>query len=159
MSTAQDSSTTRIAPRSASHPPDQDTNRPPGPKKKRVINALAACNSCRKRKSRCNGARPTCDACARRGQECTWDVEPGFRKREAERRKLDNLKAEHKDLQNVMRQIRDGSPQQIEAILRRLRDGEIDGIEAMDVTHVIKDSDSSANSTPTSSPVRPLARA
>ena len=33
----------------------------------------SACNSCRKRKLRCNGARPVCRTCETNNRECDWE--------------------------------------------------------------------------------------
>ncbi|KAJ1326007.1 transcriptional regulatory protein GAL4 [Microdochium nivale] len=48
-------------------------NNTSGLKRQRVA---LACNPCRTRKSRCNGARPKCDLCERMAFDCTYDA-PG----------------------------------------------------------------------------------
>lgn len=47
----------------------QDTN-PPRQKRKRVSHA---CQACRQRKSRCDGARPVCQLCSQNGLVCQYD--------------------------------------------------------------------------------------
>src|ERR1700759_3794463 len=32
-----------------------------------------ACNTCRKRKSKCNGERPVCQTCENTGRDCEWE--------------------------------------------------------------------------------------
>ncbi|KXJ90070.1 fungal-specific transcription factor domain-domain-containing protein [Microdochium bolleyi] len=52
---------------------DMQGNNTSGLKRQRVA---LACNPCRTRKSRCNGARPKCDLCERMAFDCTYDA-PG----------------------------------------------------------------------------------
>ncbi|KAJ0418320.1 fungal-specific transcription factor domain-containing protein [Aspergillus carlsbadensis] len=66
-----------MQPQQLRHNGSQSDNRGPetesvGPAYKRRRVALA-CRTCRKRKSRCDGARPTCRHCAELGQDCTYD--------------------------------------------------------------------------------------
>ncbi|KAH7039583.1 fungal-specific transcription factor domain-containing protein [Microdochium trichocladiopsis] len=50
-----------------------DTSPSAGPVSKRKRTALA-CNVCRSRKSRCNGARPQCSMCSAAGFECIYET-------------------------------------------------------------------------------------
>ncbi|CAG9988603.1 unnamed protein product [Clonostachys byssicola] len=50
------------------------------PSFKRQRTALA-CNSCRNRKSRCNGTRPQCAMCVEMGLDCVYQ-QPGYRRKE-----------------------------------------------------------------------------
>ncbi|KAL7424094.1 hypothetical protein Q5752_001679 [Cryptotrichosporon argae] len=49
------------------------------PSKKRRNNVAKACVNCRRRKTKCDGAKPTCGTCAGYRDECAWDEDDGRR--------------------------------------------------------------------------------
>ncbi|UZP34695.1 hypothetical protein NXS19_002511 [Fusarium pseudograminearum] len=55
-----------------SRPPAQ-SSRTPLPRQHRAGVSIA-CEFCRKRKTRCNGARPQCASCAKNGVACTYNL-------------------------------------------------------------------------------------
>lgn len=117
-----------------SDPPEQDDHQLEGGKKRRLMSKVAACNACRKRKSRCDGVRPCCGACDQQTRKCIYDVEPGVSRHKSMRHRLDVLETKHKSLQDVVHKIRDGSPEQVDLLLRRLKAGDVDGIEPIVIT-------------------------
>lgn len=113
---------------------EQDDHQLEGGKKRRLMSKVAACNACRKRKSRCDGVRPCCGACNQQTRKCIYDVEPGVSRHKSIRHRLDVLETKHKFLQDVVHKIRDGTPEQVDLLLRRLKAGDVDGIEPMGIT-------------------------
>ena len=114
--------------------PEQDDHHLEGGKKRRLMSKVAACNACRKRKSRCDGVRPCCGACNQQTRKCIYDVEPGVSRHKSIRRRLDILENKHRFLQDVVHKIRDGTPEQVDLLLQRLKAGGVDGIEPMSIT-------------------------
>jgi hypothetical protein len=56
---------------------DQDTSGDPSlPQKRKRVQVKVACDSCRIKKSACDGQRPICAACSRRGTSCTFGGRP-----------------------------------------------------------------------------------
>ncbi|KAF2624138.1 hypothetical protein BU25DRAFT_450824 [Macroventuria anomochaeta] len=47
-----------------------------GPPRKRQKLTTTACEPCRSRKIRCNGAKPNCEACSKRAQQCIYQTTP-----------------------------------------------------------------------------------
>nr|XP_031857403.1 uncharacterized protein CI109_007182 [Kwoniella shandongensis]KAA5524475.1 hypothetical protein CI109_007182 [Kwoniella shandongensis] len=63
-------------------------------RRRRVDHITKACDSCRIKKTRCDGALPTCGPCSNKGLDCTHEKEDGRKKRGDSgslREKLDNL--------------------------------------------------------------------
>ncbi|KAK8845357.1 hypothetical protein IAR55_006070 [Kwoniella newhampshirensis] len=89
MSSAEDD-------RRGSMPPAADNLEPLGAKKRRrnVDHVTKACDSCRTKKTRCDGVVPICGPCSRKGIECTSVKTDGRKKRGGNgniREKLDDL--------------------------------------------------------------------
>lgn len=51
-----------------------------GPSKRRGQYASRACNGCRRRRCKCDGAQPTCGTCGFYGRECSWSLESDARR-------------------------------------------------------------------------------
>ncbi|KAL1305689.1 hypothetical protein AAFC00_007280 [Neodothiora populina] len=80
--------------------------------KRRAPITNVACDGCRKRKTKCNGARPACGNCLKRGvQICSYDVGG------PQSSKIANLKATNAELQTELRNYRDAFDE-----LHRLRE-------------------------------------
>ncbi|KAI4845445.1 hypothetical protein E4T44_05606 [Aureobasidium sp. EXF-8845] len=75
---------------------------------------LAACRPCRKRKSRCDGARPRCNTCIDKASPCVYSVEEGKTQQQASREEL-------RAYRTVVCMLRRASPPDTEVILRHLR--------------------------------------
>ncbi|KAL2866488.1 uncharacterized protein BJX67DRAFT_372467 [Aspergillus lucknowensis] len=83
------------------------------PAKRRRV--ALACQTCRERKIRCDGARPRCGTCQKRGithQLCKYLVIAGTAKYQSERAYIDSLHAHIKDLGGIPEQF--DSPRQAE---------------------------------------------
>ncbi|KAI9704048.1 MAG: hypothetical protein M1820_005670 [Bogoriella megaspora] len=67
------------------------------PKQAKVDRAVthAACQACRKRRSKCDGTRPECRKCQEKRTPCVYDVEPG-------QTRVDALKSRNADLESSL---------------------------------------------------------
>ncbi|KAI8966706.1 hypothetical protein F5Y11DRAFT_307617 [Daldinia sp. FL1419] len=98
----------------------------------------AACEACRKRKSKCNADRPKCSLCVRHDTDCRYATAPAETHSQALKRKHSELqnritpyeelfgllktKSEHESLE-ILRRIRTGND--VGDILRHARDGDL----------------------------------
>lgn len=98
--------------------------------KRRPVNV--ACESCRKRKSRCNGGKPVCEMCARRGvKACSYADGDGLKQENFE------LKVENEQLHDLLNRIRTLSEKEAQEVFTRLRTAE----DPLAVLGFIKDAD------------------
>ncbi|EFY97999.1 Zn(2)-C6 fungal-type DNA-binding domain protein [Metarhizium robertsii ARSEF 23] len=74
---------------------------------KRRRSTFVACNTCRVRKTGCDGNRPSCTRCMRRGTPCTY-VSAGLEETPAMaiRREIETLKQEKSKLQELLNMLR-----------------------------------------------------
>lgn len=77
-----------------------------------------ACQACRKRKARCDGAKPTCNTCCRRGTECSYTV---LDTNVMLVRDAAKLKIENHELRNLIRLLSALSEPEAHDIFMRLR--------------------------------------
>ncbi|KAI1633796.1 hypothetical protein F4809DRAFT_569424 [Biscogniauxia mediterranea] len=93
-----------------------------GPPLKRRVVSKAACNSCRLKKTRCDGKRPTCTACLRGGLECNYVTassdETPFR---ALKREVETLRKTSDDMLELYELLRTVPDATALDILRRLK--------------------------------------
>ncbi|OAA66323.1 Zn(2)-C6 fungal-type DNA-binding domain protein [Cordyceps fumosorosea ARSEF 2679] len=100
-------------------------------------NTAAACDNCRKHKTKCSGDRPACRRCAQRRLPCIYAARPGETEAQAVRRGYRALRAratEHEevvallrrlpeaDAGNLLRRLRAGAP--LAAVLNQVRAGD-----------------------------------
>ncbi|KAF5639432.1 nitrate assimilation regulatory nirA [Fusarium tjaetaba] len=97
---------------------------------KRTVTSVA-CESCRRRKIKCNGLRPKCLACTNRRAECVYLAKPTETRISAIKRKHDELQRQledggssESDLQQLFEAIRDRDEKDAMTIMRRIRAGE-----------------------------------
>ncbi|SCO81443.1 related to nitrate assimilation regulatory protein nirA [Fusarium oxysporum] len=97
---------------------------------KRTVTSVA-CETCRRRKIKCNGLRPKCLACTNRRAECVYMTEPSETRISAIKRKHDELQKQledggssQSDLQQLFDAIRDRDEKDAMTIMRRIRTGE-----------------------------------
>ncbi|KAI1393371.1 uncharacterized protein F4822DRAFT_9754 [Hypoxylon trugodes] len=98
----------------------------------------AACEACRKRKSKCNAERPRCTLCVRHGTDCRYATDPAETHSQALKRKyseaqnqitpyeelfdLLKTKSETESLE-ILRRIRTGN--NVDSIIRHAKDGDL----------------------------------
>ncbi|CAJ2511194.1 Uu.00g068190.m01.CDS01 [Anthostomella pinea] len=110
-------------------PPVPESSLPAQHRAKRAATA-AACEACRKRKSKCNAARPRCSGCVEKQTACEYRTRPTETHPQAQKRKLSDLELRcqaYEDLFNIVRSRPDHDSLQI---LERIRSG-------IDIHHVL----------------------
>ncbi|KDN47830.1 hypothetical protein RSAG8_03250, partial [Rhizoctonia solani AG-8 WAC10335] len=76
--------------------------------KRRAHHATKACNSCRRRRCKCDGVHPICGTCTFYGHECTWSQEEDAR-RPATKQLVESLRVRIRELESELSQIRAAS--------------------------------------------------
>ncbi|KIW13954.1 hypothetical protein PV08_06735 [Exophiala spinifera] len=81
----------------------------PSSKKKQASGRIsAACEACKKRKTKCTGGPPPCHLCENLGTECVIDLSLDMRRRAALQRTIDESKSYQDTLNRLMDAIREG---------------------------------------------------
>ncbi|OQV01549.1 Fungal Zn2-Cys6 binuclear cluster domain-containing protein isoform 2 [Cladophialophora immunda] len=83
----------------------------------------AACEACKKRKTKCTGGPPPCQLCETLGTDCVIDLSLDMRRRAAFQRTLDESRTYQDALNNLLDGIREGPSPRLEAMLQRIRGG------------------------------------
>ncbi|RFN50766.1 nitrate assimilation regulatory protein nira [Fusarium flagelliforme] len=103
------------------------------PKRIRPVTGVA-CDSCRRRKTKCNGLRPLCSPCKVRGLQCVYATQPSETRISAMKRKHDELQkqveqgeASQSHLQQLFDAIRDRNEEDAATIMTRIRAGQDPG--------------------------------
>ncbi|CUA70896.1 Nitrogen assimilation transcription factor nirA [Aspergillus nidulans FGSC A4] [Rhizoctonia solani] len=73
--------------------------------KRRAHHATKACNSCRRRRCKCDGVHPICGTCTFYGHECTWSQEEDAR-RPATKQLVESLRVRIRELESELSQLR-----------------------------------------------------
>lgn len=123
------STTTPLRPLLPANSPDpasrrafpQPASHKDGPRKSYV---LAACEACRRRKSKCSGERPICLVCSRRGSDCQYTTSVSETRGQALKRRYNQLNTADSPHRTLVELLTSTSDQQALAILRRLRAGD-----------------------------------
>ncbi|KAL2397956.1 hypothetical protein ABEF93_006552 [Exophiala dermatitidis] len=95
------------------------------PPKKRQPSARisAACEACKKRKTKCTGGPPPCQLCHSLGTQCVIDLSLDMRRRAALQRTLDESKAYQDNLNTLLDGIRAGPSNRLDALVGYIRGG------------------------------------
>ncbi|KAK7911499.1 hypothetical protein PG985_013980 [Apiospora marii] len=109
----------RPAPPSASRHTTPQLTQPEEPPAKRKVTEVA-CQGCRTRKSKCDGASPQCATCVKRGTECIY---PGVENPQALRRKYQEVELLLRSHQELYDMIQNKSEEEGFEIVRRIRRG------------------------------------
>lgn len=83
----------------------------------------AACEACKKRKTKCTGGPPPCQLCQSLGTECVIDLSLDMRRRAALQRTVDESKSYQEALNRLIECIRDGNSPHYEQLLDYVRGG------------------------------------
>ncbi|KAH6953155.1 hypothetical protein DER45DRAFT_575162 [Fusarium avenaceum] len=99
------------------------------------VGVTIACETCRRRKVRCNGHRPRCAGCARAGSDCTYslttadhDLSRRFKHAEMERTENQNLidllrSRNHEEANSILDLLRQDTS--VRDILRKIEHGDM----------------------------------
>ncbi|KAM0274397.1 hypothetical protein ACHAQH_007899 [Verticillium albo-atrum] len=85
--------------------------------------APAACQECRKQKTKCSADRPQCLRCQRLSKECIYDTALLETPRQSLQRKHGELEVRNSNLEHLFGFLRDGPEADVAAVVRRLREG------------------------------------
>ncbi|KAK8070948.1 hypothetical protein PG997_011151 [Apiospora hydei] len=104
----------------------EDTN------KRKRIGTQIACNSCRVKKTRCDGRRPTCGPCRKRTTDCTYSPRKDLGEEPHEMLELLKWLPEHRavDVLKVLR-ANDGDCAAALAVIKSSRGGPADPLTSM----------------------------
>ncbi|KAG7127169.1 Oleate-activated transcription factor 1 like protein [Verticillium longisporum] len=103
--------------------PMPSPKRIPRPPRQRTSVTSAACEACRKRKSKCTGERPECRPCVKRGQQCDYATEPAETRAQAMRRQHGAFLKERSVYEELYGVLMDLSDIDAMHMLQRLRSG------------------------------------
>lgn len=92
-------------------------------KRQSTARISAACEACKKRKTKCTGGPPPCQLCQSLGTECVIDLTLDMRRRAALQRTVDESKSYQDALNRLIECIRDGSSPQYESLVEYVRGG------------------------------------
>ncbi|KAI0142576.1 hypothetical protein F4776DRAFT_612622 [Hypoxylon sp. NC0597] len=103
---------------------------------KRVA-TTAACEACRKRKSKCTAERPRCSVCVERQTPCEYTTLPTETHLKAQKRKLTDLEIRCEAYEDLFGILRSRSNEETAQVLQRLRTGE----DALTIVKAVQDGD------------------
>ncbi|KAI1612654.1 hypothetical protein EDD36DRAFT_452246 [Exophiala viscosa] len=83
----------------------------------------AACEACKKRKTKCTGGPPPCQLCQTMGTECVIDLSLDMRRRAALQRTIDESKSYQGSLDGLIEGIRYGPSHHLESLFQYIRSG------------------------------------
>ncbi|KAI0845263.1 hypothetical protein F5Y00DRAFT_265794 [Daldinia vernicosa] len=101
------------------------------------IAAPAACEACRKRKSKCTAERPRCSVCVERQTPCEYTTLPTETHLRAQKRKLTDLEIKCQAYEDLFGILRSRPDEEIAQVLQRLRMGE----DAQTIVKAVQDGD------------------
>ncbi|KIW06719.1 uncharacterized protein PV09_02414 [Verruconis gallopava] len=112
------------------------------PKKRSAV--IAACDSCRHKKIRCDGKRPECASCVRHRIDCRYATVKGESRSAALKRKYNDYEQENSQLKQVLEAMRTKPYKEAIAILNLVRSTShlmevLDHITSLDLTSFTQD--------------------
>ncbi|KAK5220079.1 hypothetical protein LTR96_006259 [Exophiala xenobiotica] len=111
--------------------------------KKRQTSARisAACEACKKRKTKCTGGPPPCQLCENLGTECVIDLSLDMRRRAALQRTIDESRSYQETLNQLMDSIREGPSPRLNSLYDIIKSGGSNQDTAAAIQHYLRDSD------------------
>lgn len=101
----------------------QSSKTPGGRKRTGNARISAACEACKKRKTKCSGGPPPCQLCKTLGTECVIDLSLDMRRRAAFRRTVDESKSFQDALNALIDGIREGPSTRLEVLFEHIKSG------------------------------------
>ncbi|KXS95909.1 hypothetical protein AC578_2633 [Pseudocercospora eumusae] len=90
-------------------------------RRQKRVTVRAACEECRLRKTKCDGARPVCGRCETRRQPCVYSTGPEESRNEALRRIWQAREEQFNSLLSILNLLQRGSEEQALIALQRIR--------------------------------------
>ncbi|KAK5557109.1 hypothetical protein LTR46_004920 [Exophiala xenobiotica] len=111
--------------------------------KKRQTSARisAACEACKKRKTKCTGGPPPCQLCENLGTECVIDLSLDMRRRAALQRTIDESRSYQETLNQLMDSIREGPSPRLNSLYDIIKSGGSNQDTAAAIQHYLRDRD------------------
>ncbi|KAI2468404.1 hypothetical protein F4781DRAFT_269312 [Annulohypoxylon bovei var. microspora] len=97
----------------------------------------AACEACRKRKSKCSAERPRCSVCVERQTACEYTTLPTETHLKAQKRKLTDLEIKCQEYEDLFGILRSRQDHETADILNRIRTGE----DVQTIVQAVQDGD------------------
>jgi hypothetical protein len=120
------------APGDESQPPNKDSSPSSSSSSKKPRQISLACLACRRRKSKCDGARPACSPCKSGSRDCQYDGEPEDVSRNATlKRQKDNLQQHVDRLEEVLGLLSSRAEAEAASILRLMRAADLNDIDSL----------------------------
>ncbi|KIW62405.1 hypothetical protein PV04_10583 [Phialophora macrospora] len=92
-------------------------------KKASSVRVSAACEACKKRKTKCSGGPAPCQLCETLGTECVIDLSLDMRRKAAFQRTIDESKNCQDALNALLDAVREGPSQRLDALFDYIRSG------------------------------------
>ncbi|KAI0884524.1 uncharacterized protein GGS22DRAFT_188736 [Annulohypoxylon maeteangense] len=105
------------------NPPRPETSLQSQHRPKRIATP-AACEACRRRKSKCSAERPRCSVCIERQTPCEYTTLPTETHLRAQKRKLSGLEIRCQAYEDLVGILRSRPEEEIAHVIQRLRTGE-----------------------------------
>jgi hypothetical protein len=93
---------------------------------------IVACDSCRRRKLKCDGKRPTCSRCQAQHYCCEYDIDEDYRRLTYLRNLVKGLQEEKKVTDAFVHRVQHGTERESIAAMHQIRNG-------MDMKSVVQD--------------------
>ncbi|KAB5582828.1 hypothetical protein GE09DRAFT_1211450 [Coniochaeta sp. 2T2.1] len=103
----------------------------------RRIATIVACENCRAKRTKCDGARPKCSRCVRLGTDCEYDAGPDETRSIARKRKYDEMKSDLSDMQELYEYLRSRPLQEVAEVISRIRSNQ----DPCTVLRLVRDGD------------------
>ncbi|KAK1948706.1 hypothetical protein LY78DRAFT_546163, partial [Colletotrichum sublineola] len=91
--------------------------------RERRRNVTAACEGCRKRKTKCSAERPRCSVCAAKRLKCKYNAQPFETRISALKRTYAEMECRSGCLESILSAMRSLPETKAHEILRKLRSG------------------------------------
>lgn len=117
--------------------PPRSTPRQPGAAIARRVATIVACENCRAKRTKCDGARPKCSRCVRLATECEYDAGPDETRSLARKRKFDEMKTDLGELQELYEYLRSRPLVEVAEVIRRIRSN----VDPCKVLRLVRDGD------------------
>ncbi|KAF1947555.1 hypothetical protein EJ02DRAFT_92320 [Clathrospora elynae] len=106
----------------------------------RPSKVAVACNACRTKRTKCDGARPCCGTCIDRDSTCKYSPPPAPVLAQSQKKKIEQLQKDKASLYEVLWFLRTKSPDKATALLQHIRSAQGEDVGAIlknfDANHV-----------------------
>ena len=101
----------------------------------------AACEACKRRRTKCTGGPPPCKLCENLGTECVIGLSFDMRRRAALQRMIDESRSYQETLNRLMDSIREGPSPRLTSLYDIIKSSGSNQDSAAAIQHYLRDSD------------------